>query len=226
MSDADTSLTRLGMLDTTLLSDALDAMGLPGGTGAIRAQTQPAQMHGRVRTVELGPLVQGQAHGPHIATAAVANAQPGDVIVVANQGRTDVSCWGGLLSLGSQQRGVRGVIADGLCRDIAEARDLQFQVFSRGATPRTARNRLQQVAGGVPIIVDGIPVDDGDYVLGDDCGVVFIPQDRIDDVLTRAEWARDREAAIAADIRRGIAIDEAMHDARLTSTADRAPTID
>lgn len=221
VSDAEAIVARLGILDTTLLSDALDAMGLPGGTGAIRGQTPMAHLHGRVRTVELGPSVRGQAPGPHIATSAIANAHPGDVVVVANQGRTDVSCWGGLLSLGSQQRGVRGVIADGLCRDIADARDLQFPVFSRGITPRTARNRLQQVASGGPITIDGIPVDDGDYVLGDESGVVFIPRDRIDDVLARAEWARDREAAIAADIRRGIAIDEAMHDARLSTTADR-----
>jgi regulator of RNase E activity RraA len=220
VSDTNPTLIRLNLLDTTLLSDALDAYGLPGGTGALVAQGGTAQLCGRVRTVQLAPVNSGEAPGPHIATQAIAAARPGDVIVVANQGRTGVSCWGGLLSLGSLQRGVRGVVADGVCRDVAEARALGFAVFSRGVTPRTARTRLKQVAYGGPISVDGIPVSDGDYVLADDSGVVFVPADRIEAVLTRAEWARDREAAIAADIRSGISIDEAMHDSRLTSATD------
>ncbi|MGX6745716.1 RraA family protein [Streptomyces xantholiticus] len=50
-----------------------------------------------------------------------------------------MSCWGGILSLGASIRGVRGVVADGVCRDVAEARELGFPVFSRGSIPATAR---------------------------------------------------------------------------------------
>lgn len=216
----DAVLHRLEALDTTLISDALDAVGLPSGTGALRALGASVPLTGRVRTVELGPATPGAEPGPHIATQAIAAASTEDVIVVANDGRTDVSCWGGLLSLGAVVRGVRGVVADGACRDVAEARELGFPVFARGVTPRTARTRLVQVAVAGPVVIDGIPVDDGDYVVADDSGIAFVPAGRVHDILSRAEWAAQREAAIAADIRAGVVIDEAMHDARLTAQSD------
>jgi hypothetical protein len=56
VSDTNPSLIRLTVLDTTLLSDALDAYGLPGGTGALVAQGGTAQLCGRVRTVQLAPV--------------------------------------------------------------------------------------------------------------------------------------------------------------------------
>src|SRR5262245_51816660 len=132
MTAARDPLSRLDRVDTTLLSDALDALGMPGGTGELRSQGVAAQIRGRVRTVELGPASPGDCPGPHIATGAIAAASDGDVMVVANQGRMDVSCWGGLLSLGSIARGIRGAVVDGVCRDVAEANDLGFSVFSRG----------------------------------------------------------------------------------------------
>jgi regulator of RNase E activity RraA len=214
-------LQRLAALDTTVLSDALDAFGLPPGVGELRAQWGQRRISGVVRTVALEPDLGGEP-GPHIATAAIAAAEPGDVIVVANDGRTDVSCWGGLLSLGSIARGVAGVVADGVCRDVAEAEQAGFPVFSRGTTPRTARGRLRQKAVGVPVAVAGIEVADGDLVVADDSGVVFIPRGRAEEVLSRAEAIVGREAAIATDIRGGVAMTEAMHDARLAGTAQAA----
>ncbi|MGQ1838660.1 RraA family protein [Kocuria turfanensis] len=216
-------LERLARLDTTVLSDALDGLGLTPGTGELRAQWGSPRISGAVRTVALEPD-PGGAPGPHIATAAIAASGPGEVIVVANGGRTDVSCWGGLLSLGSMQRGIAGVIADGACRDVAEAQDYGFPVFSRGITPRTARGRLRQRSVGEPITVAGVAVAEGDLVVADDSGVVFVPRTRAEDVLERAESIVAREAAIAADIRGGVAIDQAMHDARLAGTTTTPTT--
>ena len=112
MTTADPLLERLGALDSTVISDALDGLGLPAGLGALRPVWGAPRIAGRARTIELEPE-SGQAPGPHLATSVVAEAQPGDVVVVANGGRLDVSCWGGILSLSSVQQGVVGVIADG-----------------------------------------------------------------------------------------------------------------
>ncbi|MGB8379916.1 MAG: RraA family protein [Dermatophilaceae bacterium] len=67
---------------------------------------------------------------------------PGDVVLIAKDPRGDVSCWGGILSLGAVQRGVAGATVDGACRDVAEAGEHGFAVVSRGHTPHTARGRL------------------------------------------------------------------------------------
>jgi regulator of RNase E activity RraA len=211
-------LRRLARVDSTVLSDALDGLGLPPGIGDLRAQWGRPRISGVARTVALEPDPGGEP-GPHIATAAIAAAEPGDVIVVANDGRTDVSCWGGLLALGSVARGVAGVVADGACRDVAEAEQVGFPVFSRGTTPRTARGRLRQKAVAEPVTIAGVEVADGDLLVADDSGVVFVPRARVEEVLERAEAIVGREAAIAADIRAGKVMTEAMHDARLAGTA-------
>jgi regulator of RNase E activity RraA len=146
MTDSDV-VERLARLDTTVVSDALDAFELACGLGGIRAQWGTPRLCGVVRTVALEPD-PGGAPGPHIATEAIASSSPGVVLVIANDGRTDVSCWGGLLSLGSQARGVAGAVVDGACRDVVEAEELGFPVFALGTTPRTARGRLRQRAVG------------------------------------------------------------------------------
>ncbi|MHA3021752.1 RraA family protein [Mycobacterium sp. BMJ-28] len=220
MTGTDTDLlNRLARLDSTVISDALDACGLSPGTGALTAQGGSARFAGTTRTVQLGPEVGGEP-GPHIASGAIAEALPGDVLVVANEGRRDVSCWGGLLSLGSVRQGVVGVIADGACRDVTEARSLGLPVFARAVTPRTARGRLRQQSAGIPVVIDGITVEQGDLVLGDDSGVAFIPRQRAAEVIGRAEQILARESAIAADIRSGLPINTAMHDARLAGRAE------
>jgi len=217
-TSGDKDVVRLAALDSTVVSDALDGLdlpaGLPSGPAALRSAWGTPRFAGRARTVALEPHDGGPA-GPHLGTSVVANARPGDVVVMANGGRLDVSCWGGILSLGAVQRGVVGVLADGACRDITEAEELGLPVFSRGATPRTARNRLRQRATGVDVQVEGVTVADGDLVMADDSGIVFIPANRAAEVLDAAEAIVEREAAISADIRAGVPIDQAMHDARL-----------
>jgi regulator of RNase E activity RraA len=214
-------LARLARLDTTVVSDALDAHGLTPGVGGIQSLTGATRVLGYARTVALEPD-PGDAPGPHIATEAIAAAHPGDVMVVANDGRTDVSCWGGILSLGCVQAGVAGVVADGVCRDVAEAQEYGFPVFARGTTPRTARGRLRQKSTGQPVTVAGVRVADGDLVIADDSGVAFIPREHAERVLERAGQIVTRERAIADDIRNGVPLPQAMHDARLAGTAPDA----
>ncbi|MPZ94908.1 MAG: RraA family protein [Propionibacteriales bacterium] len=221
MNSTDLIVQRLGALDSTVVSDALDGLDLPAGVGSLRSAWGARRVVGRARTVALEPAGD-QAPGPHLATSVVADARPGDVIVMANHGRRDVSCWGGILSLGCVQRGVAGVIADGACRDVAEAEELGLPVYARGVSPRTARGRLRQRATGVPVCVEDVTVAEGDFVLADDSGVVVVPAARAEEVLAAAEAIVAREAAISADIRAGVRIDQAMHDVRLAGHADES----
>ncbi|WP_457206481.1 RraA family protein [Nocardioides sp. P5_C9_2] len=214
----DSLVKRLDALDSTVVSDALDSLDLPAGLGGLRPAWGTPRFVGRARTVAL-EVDAGGPPGPHLATAVVADARPGDVLVMANGGRLDVSCWGGILSLGCVQQGVVGVVADGACRDVAEAQELGLPVFARGVSPRTARGRLQQRAIGVPVRVEDVTVSECDLVVADDSGVVFVPADRAEEVLAAAEAIVEREAAISADIRAGVRIDQAMNDARLAGHA-------
>lgn len=214
-------LDRFAAVDSAAVSDALDELGLPAGVGGIRPVWGPAAVVGFAVTVSLEPRTGGPA-GAHIATTAIDSADDRSVIVVDNQGRTDVSCWGGLLSLGAARRGVRGVVADGVCRDVAEARELAFPVFSRGTVPATARGRLRQRSTGEPVQVAGLTVEQGDVVVADETGLVVVPRERAEEVVEIATAIVDRERAIADEVRAGAPLSRAMHDARLAGEKEPA----
>jgi hypothetical protein len=95
--DADALLDGFARLDSAAVSDALDDLRLLSGLGGFSPQWGRPKLVGLAATVQLEPYVPGPS-GAHIASTAVARSGPRHVIVVANEGRTDVSCWGGLLS--------------------------------------------------------------------------------------------------------------------------------
>jgi len=219
MTSQTTLLEHYATLDSAAVSDALDALGLPPGQAGFLPVWGTPKIVGLAVTVQLEPYTPGPS-GAHIGASAIAEANGTNVIVVANDGRTDVSCWGGLLSLGASLNGVRGVVADGACRDVHEAREINFPVFAKGRIPATARGRLQQRSTGEPIQLGEVTVTPGDLVLADETGVVVVPANHLDDVLKRAQGVAGREQAIAADLRAGVAIHEAMRDARLAGTME------
>ncbi|MFG2005488.1 RraA family protein [Spirillospora sp. NPDC048911] len=220
MSAEATLLEQFTALDTATVSDALDACGLPPGQGGLRPMWGRPKVAGFAVTVELESL-SGEHDGSHILTGAIAEAGPDDVIVVANGGRTDVSSWGGIVSVGAAVRSVRGAITDGACRDVAQARDLGFPVFARAQVPATARGRLRQRSTGEPISIGGVRVRAGDVVVADEGGVVVVPRERATEVLDAAQRLAEREAAIEAEVRAGVPLPQAMRDARLAGTEAR-----
>ncbi|GAA1061460.1 RraA family protein [Agromyces bracchium] len=212
-------LDRFAELDTAAVSDALDALGLPSGTPGLQALTVDRPVLGFAVTAVMEPYTGGAA-GAHILTTSVGRAGPDDVIVVDNAGRTEVSCWGGILGLGASQRGVRGVLVDGACRDVDENRELELAVYARGASPATARGRLQQRSSGEPATIAGRTVHHGDIVYHDATGFVVVPRDRAEAVLTEAQAIVARERTIAEEIRSGRRLRDAMRDARLAGAEE------
>lgn len=207
-------LNRLRALDTCAVSDALDTLNLPGATTGIRplwAVDRPVA--GRVRTVQAGPRQDGRP-AQHIAAAAIEAAATGDVLAIANGGRVDVSCWGGILTLAADRSGIGGVVIDGACRDIAESEEQDFPVFGRAVVPVSARGRIVQLAMDEPVEFAGVTVHPGDAVLADRNGVVFVPAAELERVVTLAERIVAREVAMAAAVRAGHPVTEVMHDSK------------
>jgi regulator of RNase E activity RraA len=215
-ADADL-LDQYLALDTATVSDALDNCGLPPGQGGLRPMWGRPRIAGFAATVELEPLT-GEHAGAHILTDAIAQAGPENVMVVANGGRIDVSSWGGIVSAGAAMRSIRGVVTDGACRDIDQARNLGFPVFARAQVPVTARGRLQQKSAGTPVGLGQVTVEPGDVVMADEGGVVVIPRQRAAEVLAAAHGVRAREEQIEAEVRAGVPLPQAMRDARLAGS--------
>jgi len=193
-------LTRLAGFDTCAISDALDALEIKGVALGLSGLTVSRRIVGSAVTVQLGPIIQGGAPARHLGSAAVDSAGPGNIIVVANDGRTNVAGWGGLLSLGAHKRCVEGVVVDGAFRDVDEAKDIGFPIYARASVPVTARGRIVEHGWNVPIKMSGIDVEPGDLVIADGSGVVFFPHARAEEIISRAEVFSQRERSMALSI--------------------------
>lgn len=210
----DDPVALLRTLDSTTVSDALDTLGLTGATTGIRPLWPSREtLVGRARTVTAGART---ADGPadHIGASAIDAAEAGDVLVVANGGRTDVSCFGGILTLAASRRRIGGVVIDGACRDITESEDEGFPVFGRAVVPVSARGRIVQLAMDEPVDVAGVTVAPGDIVVADSNGVVFVPAADLDRVARLAGRIAAREERMADAVRAGDPVTAVMHDSR------------
>ena len=105
-------------------------------------------------------------------------AEPGDVIVLAAGGLNERACFGDMTATCWKSKGIEGVVVDGAARDVARLRTLAFPVFARGVTPRNFHYPagLDHGAVNVPVVCAGVLVEPGDIVIGDDDGVVVVPQ--------------------------------------------------
>jgi 4-hydroxy-4-methyl-2-oxoglutarate aldolase len=202
-------ISRLSRLDSCAVSDALDKLGLKGAVTGIRRYTTDRRIAGRVLTVKLD-RAEGRSNTHHLCTAAIEAAAPGDIIVVEQRTGLDAASWGGNLAIGAAMRGVAGVIVEGPARDIDDCQRLDFPVFARSHTARTARGRIVEVATGEPVTVGEVEVAPGDYVVADGSAVVFVRQEDIDRVLETAEAIVAREEAMAQALREGIPISRVM----------------
>jgi len=202
-------LSRLTQLDTCVVSDALDKLGLTGVASGLNRVSTDKKLAGQLLTVKL-ESANGRLAERHLCTAAIEAAAAGNILVIEHHSRTDCAGWGGLLSKAASVRGIPGVIVDGLCRDIDESRDLGFTVFARGVIPATARGRIVETDFNCPITVDSVVVHPGDWVIADGSGVVFLAQENVDAILDQAEQLVAREAGLLKDIEAGIPVSKVM----------------
>ncbi len=203
-------VARLKRLDCCAVSDALDKLHLAGVVVGLAPLTSKRRIAGRVLTIKLGVGEPPPGKPRHIGTTAIESAQAGDIIAVEQRSGMTAAAWGGILARGAKLRRVAGVIAEGPARDLDEARDLDFPVFARGATPVTARGRIVELANNVPITIGDVEVRPGEYAIADASGVAFIAAENIERVLATAEEIAKREAAMVRSLRKGKRITEVM----------------
>lgn len=194
---------RLLALSTTNLADALDALGLKGATCGIRPLWEgAAKITGRAVTLKL--IAAGETKSKsHLGVMAIDAAEKGDVIVIDNAGRTDTSCWGGILANGAKMKGIDGIVVDGAVRDLDDIIAADLPAYARGTVVATARGRITEESTNKMIQFGGVQVRPGDVVLADKSGVVVVPREHVDAVLEKAEAFYAKEEAMIAEIRAG-----------------------
>ncbi|KAJ5556681.1 hypothetical protein N7494_000596 [Penicillium frequentans] len=209
----DKTLDRLAALDTNAVSDALDFLQLKGATYGLRPLWDCPKIVGRASTVKVGPKTD-EAASAHPFTPVIDAVTTDDRVLIISGGLEGVSCWGDIIANASKAKGIRGTVIDGMCRDINGSREAGYPVYGRGVTMISGRSRIVQLASGTPVQMRGVTVCEGDYVISDACGTVFVPAGRIEDVLGLAERIDHRESLMIKDVQAGKPVSEVMHDAK------------
>ncbi|MBM1197030.1 RraA family protein [Pseudomonas weihenstephanensis] len=206
-------LLRLSALDTNTVSDALDFLGMEGATLGLRPLWNCPKIIGRASTVQLAPK-RDTAPTVHLITPVVAGVDSDDRVLVIAGGVEGISCWGDILANAAQQKGIRGSVLDGFSRDIQGSEAIGYPVYGRGVTMISARNRVVQVAAGGAVSMAGVRVEEGDYVIADECGTVFVAAAAIANVLDLAERLDRRQARMVEAVRAGCSVESVMHDSQ------------
>ncbi|MEP6539081.1 MAG: RraA family protein [Bryobacteraceae bacterium] len=185
------SLLRLG---AGPVSDAL------GKTGAMDHEIRPRSANAHMA----GPAFTVRIHTADIlmVSKALSECPKGSVLVIDGHGEGNTALWGGLTTACALLKGLAGVVVDGAIRDIAEIRRSRLPVFARAVVAGAGG---AEYAGELNVTVScgGIVVTPGDWIVGDEDGVVVIPSARLDDTIRIGNSIIEAEKRIAAAIARG-----------------------
>jgi 3-hexulose-6-phosphate synthase / 6-phospho-3-hexuloisomerase len=176
-------------------SNVSDAMQRKGGMVGLLPVKTGLKLVGRALTVE---TLDGDWAKP---VEAIEQAGEGDVIVVDVHGGT-TAVWGELASWSCKVKGVAGVVIDGALRDVDDIRAMDFAAFTRHIVPHAGEPKgLGEIGGEVRC--GGQLVRTGDWIVGDDMGVVVVPQERAQEIANRALDVKEHENRLREEIQRG-----------------------
>lgn len=192
-------------LSTPCISDALDTLGIGGGCKGLRSVVHGTKLVGQAYTLKYTPC----GTVPGTVGDYIDDVEPGDVIVIDNNGRTYCTVWGDLLTLTATMKGIAGTVIDGVCRDVERIRELRYPIFTRGCFMMTGKERVELSEVNVPVAISDVRVNPKDIVIGDDSGVVIVPREKAVEVLNIAMQIHQAEEAIEAEIRKGMSLREA-----------------
>ncbi|MNV17448.1 4-hydroxy-4-methyl-2-oxoglutarate aldolase [compost metagenome] len=133
----------------------------------------------------------------------------GDVVVIDNDGRTDCTVWGDIMTQYAGARKIAGTVIDGVCRDVSKALGDGYPLFTKGRFMRTGKDRVQVEAVNVPVSIGTARVVARDIVVADANGVVVVPRSRAREVAEVARRIEGVEASIRDQIAQGKSLGEA-----------------
>jgi regulator of RNase E activity RraA len=166
-------------------------------------------LHPAIKPVASGLVIGGPALTVRLRPGdnlmlhkAIGLAMPGDIIVVDTCGCETYCVLGDLMASAAFKKGIGGIVIDGGIRDIGQLREKKFPVFARYITPAVGD---KDGPGEInrPISCGGVPVLPGDYIIGDDNGVVVIPPEMSEEIIAGTKKKLAYEANRAKEIAQG-----------------------
>jgi 3-hexulose-6-phosphate synthase/6-phospho-3-hexuloisomerase len=178
-----------------------DAMHRKGAMSGIVSICGNVKMVGRAVTVQ---TVAGDWAKP---VEAIDVARKNEVIVINNDGALHIAPWGELATLSCVKKGISGVVIDGAVRDVDDIRTMKFPLFAKAVVPNAGEPKgFGEI--NAEIQCGAQYVRPGDWIIGDESGVVVIPAGRAYEIARRALEVRKNEERIREEIRRGSTLAE------------------
>jgi RraA family protein len=169
---------------------------LTAGGARLRPMHGSGAMAGPALTVKTRPGDNLMVH------KALELAAPGDVIVVDAGGDLTNAIIGEIMVGDAVQRGLGGIVINGAIRDAAALRAGGFPVFAAGVTHRGPyKDGPGEI--NVPIAIDGMVIEPGDLIIGDDDGLLCVPYAEAESLLAAAQAKQEVEARMVSGIADG-----------------------
>ena len=200
----------LDNLYSAVVADVLDGLGHRNQTlsADIAALTPARRVCGRVFTARAVAVNKIPAEPYKLELQAIDSMQADDVFVVDAGHNKQSAFWGELLSTACLAKGVRGVVMSTCSRDLWALNGMNFPVFGIGCPPADSKGRIDVVELGQAVTIDGVTARNGDYLIGDEDGVVIIPQEVADETLKLAQEKMSGENAVRDELAAGVPVGE------------------
>ncbi len=191
-------------LSSTVVADALDGLGYRRQSPnlALSPLTGVPRLIGRCRTTLWADMAHEDSRPYELEFEAVDGCNPGEVHVAAAHGAMRSGIWGELLSTAARNRGCVGAIVDGAVRDVAKMTEMGFPVFARGTSVYDSLHRQRVIDVDVPVEIDGVRINSGDFVIADVDGIVFVPTEVEEEAIARA-WEKVYAESVTRDAIQG-----------------------
>ena len=157
---------------------------------------KPLSMYGIAYTVEVPAADNKAVH------RAIDEAPTGSILVAVNGGHRDTAIVGDIIIRNCIKRDFRGFVTDGVVRDLAVCRVLGMPIFAAGVCIR-GPSKIHDGRLGETVSLGGVNVETGDYLIGDDDGIVVVKPNEAEAVLKKAEQKEALEVTIVDRIARG-----------------------
>lgn len=167
------------------VADICDAMGRNVAFPSMLKPLGKANLLGTAYTVKL------PASENLLLYYALDNALPGDVLVVSCAGYEERAVCGEIMALWAQRKGVAGFVIDGSVRDVKALRMMNFPIFAKSVSPNGPyKNGTGEI--NVPISIGNVVINPGDIIIGDEDGIVTVPENQVEEVIKTAEVIRNK----------------------------------
>ena len=205
---------RFTQVDTANVADVLDDMGLLNqGLSSELMDLGAGRIAGWAFTIS-GQMAPFDGDGDARKMQACGEVGEGEITVWSGNG-SGVCYFGELIALGMVERGSVGAVLDGGIRDVRWLSEHGFPVFARYRTPVQSIKRWRVTEWQVPVYMPGattehVVVHPGDFVLGDEDGLIVVPAEHVETVLEQAEEMTRTEVRIREALQSGMSLSEAL----------------